>query len=158
LADLWKLIWCALAGLFRPRASLEAEILVLRHQLNVLHRKSPERATFSSLDRMVFAALYAIAPNVLDALRIVKPETVIRWHRAGVRTYWRWKSRCLDHVVVFGERHLLNLLRSYQRYYNECRTHLSLGKDAPRRRAIQDRGRIAINPVLGGLHHQYCRV
>jgi transposase InsO family protein len=68
------------------------------------------------------------------------------------------RRECLDHVVVFGERHLRNLLRSYQHYYNECRTHLSLSKDAPHPRAIQVRGRIAINPVLGGLHHQYCRV
>jgi hypothetical protein len=42
---------------------------------------------------MVFAGLYALAPNVLDALEIVKPDTVIRWHRAGFRTYWRWGSR-----------------------------------------------------------------
>ncbi len=91
-----KLIWCALAGLFRSRASLEAEILVLRHQLNVLRRKSAHRNTFSGLDRMVFAGLYALAPSILDALRIVKPETVIRWHRAGFRAYWRWRSRSRD--------------------------------------------------------------
>ena len=42
---------------------------------------------------MVFAGPYAVAPNVLDALKIVKPDTVIRWHRAGFRAYWRWKSR-----------------------------------------------------------------
>jgi transposase InsO family protein len=290
------------------------------------------------LDRLVFAALCGLAPSVLAALQIVKPDTVIRWHRAGFRAYWRWKSRsrggrrrtpaevrqliremsianplwgaprihgellklgidvgpttvakymakrrrppsqgwktflhnhadgiasmdlfvvpavsfrllygflnlqhgrrellwlgviphptaewiaqqlveafgwrdlpwyvirdrdsiygarfiqrvramgirdrptsarspwqngyaerligsirreCLDHVVVFGERHLRNLLGCYQNYYNECRTHLSLGKDAPRPRTIQLRGRIAVNPVLGGLHHQYRRV
>jgi transposase InsO family protein len=65
---------------------------------------------------------------------------------------------CLDHVVVFGEPHLQNLLRSYQRYYNEGRTHLSLCKDAPIPRAVQPRGHIVVTPVLGGLHHQYGRV
>jgi hypothetical protein len=80
----------ALIGLFRSRASLQAEILTLRHQLNVLRRKSPQRLTFTSIDRMVFAGLYRLAPGVLDALEIVRPETVIRWHRAGFRAYWRW--------------------------------------------------------------------
>jgi hypothetical protein len=93
MGGLGRLIWCAVAGLFRSRASLEAEILVLRHQLNVLRRKSPHRIAFSGIDRMVFAGLYALAPSVLDALKIVKPDTVIRWHRAGFRAYWRWRSR-----------------------------------------------------------------
>jgi hypothetical protein len=93
MCDLWKLIWYAFARLSRSRASLEAEILVLRHQLNVLRRKSPQRITFSAFDRMVFAGLYALVPSILDVLKIVKPDTVIRWHRAGFRAYWRWKSR-----------------------------------------------------------------
>ena len=238
-----------------------------------------------------------MAPGVLDALKILKPQTVIRWHRAGFRAYWRWKSRprggrpktpadirqlireherretflrnhaggiasmdsfvvptisfrllygflilrhsrrellwlgvtarpsahwiarqltkaygwqqapqytvrdrdcvygdvviqrlramgirdrpisprspwqsgyterligsirrdCLDHVVVFGERHLRHLLNSYQKYYNEARTHLSLHKDAPIPRAVQTVGCTLAMPVLGGLHHQYFR-
>ncbi len=64
---------------------------------------------------------------------------------------------CLDHVVVFGERHLRHLLNSYQKYYNEARTHLSLHKDAPIPRTIQTVGRTLAMPVLGGLHHQYFR-
>jgi hypothetical protein len=60
MTDLCKLIWCAFAGLFRSRASLQAEILVLRHQLNVLRRKSPKRITFSGIDRLVFARLCGI--------------------------------------------------------------------------------------------------
>jgi hypothetical protein len=95
MSDLCRLIWCALIGLFRSRAALEAEILVLRHQLNVLRRKSPKRLAFSNVDRLVFAGLYRLAPGVLDALKILKPQTVIRWHRAGFRAYWRWKSRPL---------------------------------------------------------------
>ena len=93
MSDLCRLIWCALIGIFRPRAALQAEILVLRHQLNVLRRKSPKRLAFGNVDRLVFTALYRMAPGVLDALKILKPQTVIRWHRAGFRTYWRWKSR-----------------------------------------------------------------
>jgi hypothetical protein len=72
---------------------LEAEILVLRHQLNVLRRKSPKRLAFSNVDRLVFVGLYRLAPGVVDALKILKPQTVIHWHRAGFRAYWRWKSR-----------------------------------------------------------------
>ena len=87
-----KLIWSALVGLFRSRASLQAENLVLRHQLNVLCRKFPQRITSSTIDRLLFAGLYALVPSVLDALQIVKPDTVIRWHRDGFRAYWRWKS------------------------------------------------------------------
>ncbi len=338
MVEFCKLIWCALLGLFRSRASLEAEILVLRHQLNVLRRDSPKRPTLNNLDRLIFAGLYRMAPDVLSALAIVKPETVVRWHRRCFRLYWRWKSEslggrpklsadirklirdislanplwgaprihgellklgidvgqttvgkymarnrrppsqgwktflrnhadgiasmdlfvvptisfkllygllllkhgrreimylsatahpgaewisrqlteacgwqegpsylvrdrdsvygevftqrlramgirdrptaprspwqngycerligsirreCLDHVVVFGESHLRHLLRSYQKYYNEYRTHLSLAKDVPLSRAVQVQGRIAVSPVLGGLHHQYCRV
>src|ERR1700759_3979174 len=93
MRDVCSLIWLALIGLFRSRASLQAEILTSRHQLNVLRRKSPQRITFTSIDRLVFAGLYRLAPGVLDALKIVRPETVIRWHRAGFRAYWRWKSR-----------------------------------------------------------------
>jgi hypothetical protein len=93
MSDLCRLIWYALIGLFRSRAALEAEILVLRHQLNVLRRNSPKRLAFGNVDRLVFAGLYRLAPGVLDALKILKPQTVIRWHRAGFRAYWRWKSR-----------------------------------------------------------------
>src|ERR1700720_4731705 len=82
MRDVCSLIWLALIGLFRSRASLQVEILTLRHQLNVPRRKSPQRLTFSSIDRLVFAGLYRRAPGVLDALKIVRPETVIRWHRA----------------------------------------------------------------------------
>jgi len=337
MCNLCRLIWCALVGRFRSRASLEAEILVLRHQLNILRRKSRKRPTLGSIDRLVFARLYGLAPGVLSALAIVRPETVIRWHRAGFCSYWRWRSRscggrpkappdtrhlirdisvanplwgaprihgellklgidvgqttvakymvrgrhppsqgwktflrnhadgiasmdlfvvptisfqllygllilqhgrreilwlgatthpsaewvsrqleaygweqgprylvrdrdsiygdvfirrlramgirdrpttprspwqngycerligsirkeCLDHVVVFGERHLRYLLRSYAKYYNQTRTHLSLNKDSPVSRAVETVGRILPVPILGGLHHQYVRI
>ena len=71
---------------------------MLRHQLNILRRKSPKRPTFGSIDRLIFAGLYGVAPNALSALAIVRPETEIRWHRAGFRWYAmevkivRWSS------------------------------------------------------------------
>ena len=89
MGDMLKLIWWAVIGLFRSRASLEAEILALRHQLTMLRRKSPKRLSFSTFDRLFFASLYRIAPSVVNTLVIVKPETVIRWHRAGFRSFWR---------------------------------------------------------------------
>src|SRR3979490_706543 len=93
MIDFLMLLACVLTRLFRSRARLEAEILVLRHQLNILQRKSTERAAFKSIDRLVFTGLYRLVPGVLDALKILTTETVIRWHRAGFRAYWRWKSR-----------------------------------------------------------------
>src|SRR5262252_1117712 len=93
MGDLLKLIWCFVIGLFRSRTVLEAEILTLRHQLNLLRRKAPKRLVFSNIDRLVFASLYRLVPGILNTLMIVKPETVIRWHRAGFRLFWRWKSR-----------------------------------------------------------------
>ena len=68
------------------------------------------------------------------------------------------RRECLDHVVVFGERHLRHLLKLYQEYYNEVRTHLSLNKDAPVPRSVQAIGCIVAKPLLGGLHHQYVRI
>ena len=338
MTDILRLIWGAFAGFFRPRADREAEIIALRHQLNVLRRKRPERLVFNRGDRLLFAWLYRLAPGILNALSVVEPETVIGWHRRGFRAFWRWKSRlragrpktpleirtliwemsianplwgaprihgellklgidvgqtsvakymsrwkrppsqgwktflrnhvdgiaamdlfvvptisfkllyglvvmsherrkilqlsatehpsaewimrqlteavgwelapkyiirdrdsaygeifkrrlramgirdrptaarcpwqngycerligstrreCLDHVVIFGERHLRHVLHSYAHHYNGARTHLSLSKDSPVSRAVQTIGRIQAVPLLGGLHHQYVRI
>jgi hypothetical protein len=332
------LLLSALTGLFRSEVRLEAEILALRQQINVLRRKSSKRAAFANFDRLVFVGLYRLVPGIVEALAIVRPATVIHWHRAGFRSFWRWKSgRCsgrpkvpleirqltrsmslanpfwgaprihgellklgidvgqtsvakymaqgrrgssqgwrtflfnhadgiasvdlfvvptvsfrllygflvlrhgrrrlmwlgvtasptaewiaqqlteacgwevapeyigrdrdcvygkayvrrlramgirdrptalrspgpnayaerligsmrrelLDHIVVFGERHLRQLLSLYMTYYNEARTHLSLNKDAPVPRAVQDIGQVLAKPHLGGLHHQYVRI
>src|ERR1700746_2213425 len=88
-----SLVWSVLVRLFRSRASLEAEILILRHQLNIQRRHLPKRLAFSAMDRLIFVALYRLLPGTLNALTLVKPDTVVRWHRAGFRSYWRWKSR-----------------------------------------------------------------
>src|SRR4051812_5663457 len=80
--------------LFRSRKSLEAEVVALRQQLNILLRRSGhKRPALSRFDRLVFVGLYRFVPSVLDAVMIVRPETIVRWHRAGFRAFWHWKSR-----------------------------------------------------------------
>ena len=331
--ELCRLIFGLITDLFRSRADLEAEVLVLRQQMVVLRRKELGRLPIQTLDRMVLGSVCQLFPNAISALAIVRPDTVIRWHRAGFRSYWCWKSKrrsgrpvvsaevrqliremsianalwgstshprraaealdigqtsvakymgppsqgwktffrnhadgvaamdlfvvptvsfrllygllvmslgrrqilwlgvtahptaerianqlteacgweqvprhlirdrdacygnvfirrvyslgirdhptsprspwqngyaerligsirreCLDHIVVFGERHLRHILMSYMDYYNEVRTHLSLSKDAPVQRRIHSAGRVTAPPLLGGLHHQYVRI
>ena len=69
------------------------------------------------------------------------------------------RRECLDHVIVFNERSLKRILRSYVDYYHNSRTRLSLGKDAPATRDVQppELGRVIEMPVVGGLHHRYMR-
>jgi transposase InsO family protein len=92
MIQLLRLLCGALIGLLRSSARREAEILVLRHQINVLRRKSPNRPALSNIDRLLFVLLSRLVPTILDALTMIRPDTVIRWHRAGFRAYWRWKS------------------------------------------------------------------
>jgi transposase InsO family protein len=327
-----------LCDCFKSRRQLEAKILVLRHQLNVLGQRAPRRRYLGWADRALFIWLYLRSPRILDAITIVRPETVVRWHRRGFAAYWQWKSRrlggrprigkevrdlirrmsfenplwgapkihgellklgidvaqstvsiymvprrgrplqtwktflrnhmdgiasidlfvvptiafeqlfaflvlrherrhllwfavtrnptaewlarqiteafpwdnapkylirdndrafgsafktriramgirdrptsfrspwqnghaerligsirreCTDHVIVLGEEHLRVILAKYASYYNEVRTHVSLGKDAPCTRAIEWLGDIVAQPILGGLHHRYARI
>jgi transposase InsO family protein len=93
MREVCSLVWSVLVLLFRSRASLEAELLILRHQLNIQRRHLPKKLTFNAMDRLIFVGLYRLVPSTLKVLTIVKPETVVRWHRAGFRSYWRWKSR-----------------------------------------------------------------
>ena len=68
------------------------------------------------------------------------------------------RRECLDHIIVFGEAHLRQILAAYAAYYNQARTHLALHKDVPVKRAIQRFAKIIGMPVLAGLHHQYVRI
>ena len=70
---------------FKAKARLEAEIIMLRHQLNVLRRRVPPKPRLAVADRLLFVWLYRLFPSVLNALAIVQPETIVRWHRAGFR-------------------------------------------------------------------------
>ena len=78
---------------FRRRVSLELEVLALRHQLAVLHRQRPGRAWLGRGDRLLWGWLYRIWPCCLEVMVLVKPVTVIQWHRQGFRKYWHWRSR-----------------------------------------------------------------
>src|SRR5438876_2016590 len=327
-----------IADLFKPPRRLEVENLFLCHQLNVALRRAPQRVRLRAGDRALMVWMTRRWPSLLGLSRIVQPDTILRWHRAGFRAYWRWKSRgrpgrarvsrelreliqrmskenplwgaprihgellklgfeiaestvskymirrrgppsqtwrtflrnhadaiaaidlcvvptltfeclfaflvlghgrrqllwfavtrhptaewlaqqiveafpwvtaptylvrdndraygqaftnrvrtigirdhplsprspwqnpyverligtirraCLDHVLIYGETHLRRIVGAYAAYYNESRTHRSLDKDAPFHRAIQRLGAITSRPVLGGLHHQYCRI
>jgi hypothetical protein len=88
-----RLVTYFLISLLKSRGRLEAEVVVLRHQLNVLRRTAPSQLRFTSMDRLIFVWLYRLCPSLLNAVGIIKPATVLRWHRGGFRLYWRWKSR-----------------------------------------------------------------
>jgi hypothetical protein len=83
------LFLCLLCGRFKPRRQLEAEILVLRHQLNILQRRARGRPHLRWVDRALFIRLYRRCPSILNATTVVRPETVLRWHRMGFAAYWR---------------------------------------------------------------------
>ena len=327
-----------IADLFKSPRRLEVENLFLRHQLDIALRGAPHRPRLRGSDRALLAWMTWLWPSLLGLSRVVEPDTILRWHRAGFRAYWRWKSRgrpgrprvnrelrefiqrmskenplwgaprihgellklgfeiaestvstymirrrgppsqtwrtflcnhaeaiaaidlcvvptltfeclfaflvlgrgrrqllwfavtrhptaewlaqqiveafpwgtapaylvrdndraygqavtrrlrtmgirdrpisprapwqnayverligtlrreCLDHVLIFGERHLRRILALYSSYYNQTRTHLALRKDAPLRRAVQESGTIMATPILFGLHHRYARI
>jgi transposase InsO family protein len=83
------------ASPFKLKSRLEAENAALRHQLIILRRKAPGRVQLTNGDRLFLVQLYRWFPSVLRAITIIRPETLVRWHRAGFRRYWRWKSRSL---------------------------------------------------------------
>ena len=92
---MFALLCCFLAIIalpFKSRRRLEAENAVLRHQLIILRRRVPGRALLTNGDRWFFVQLYRLFPSILRVLTIIQPETLVRWHRAGFRSYWRWKS------------------------------------------------------------------
>src|SRR5688572_9840549 len=90
-----RFVLAVLASPFRSKSRLEAENVALRHQLIVLRRKVQGRVRLTNNDRWFFIQLYRWFPSILQVLTIIRPETLVRWHRAGFRRYWRWKSRSL---------------------------------------------------------------
>src|SRR6185295_16324897 len=82
-----------LASPFKSKCRLEAENAVLRHQLIVLRRRVRGRAQPTNNDRWFLVQMYRWCPSILTLVTIVRPETLVRWHRAGFRRYWRWKSK-----------------------------------------------------------------
>jgi len=338
---MWAILLTFLSAVldsFQSRARLRAEIIALRHQMNIALRKRGHQVQLTNYDRSLLVWLCRLFPAILQCLEVVRPETVIRWHRQGFRSYWRWKSRgrrgrprigrelrdlirriqaenllwgaprihgellklgfslaqstvakymtprrsgggqswktflrnqaegiasidllavptvwfeqlyvlvvlkharrqiafitatghptgqwlaqqmteafpwdtapkilirdndvkfsgvfrrrihamgirdrptafrspwqngyaervigsirreCIDHVIIANEAHLRRVLLAYANYYNNCRTHRSLEKDAPIHRPIERNGTIIARPILGGLHHGYVRI
>ncbi len=86
-------VLAVLASPFKSKFRLEAENAVLRHQLNVVRRRLPGRVRLTNNDRWFLIQLYRWFPSIQQVLTIIRPETLVRWHRAGFRCYWRWKSR-----------------------------------------------------------------
>src|ERR1700738_3811706 len=85
-------VLAVLASPFKSKLRLEAENAVLRHQLIVLRRRLHARVRLTNNDRWFLIQLYRWFPSILQVLTIIRPETLVRWHRAGFRRYWRWKS------------------------------------------------------------------
>jgi hypothetical protein len=88
-----RFIVAAIVRRFRSRAILELENLALRHQLHVLRRQRPGRPRLFAIDRLLWVWLYQLWPRCLDTMVLVKPATVVQWHRQGFRLFWRWRSR-----------------------------------------------------------------
>src|SRR5947209_17108253 len=94
IALFWLLLALSVSP-FKSKKGLAAENAALRHQLIVLQRRVRGRVQLTNGDRLFLVTLYRWFPSVLRAITIVRPETLVRWHRAGFRRYWRWKSRSL---------------------------------------------------------------
>ena len=84
-----QLAWIWFCNLFKSERRLKAENIALRHQLNVAIRRMPRRPNLTGADRAALVWLYRLCPEVLSAVTIVRPETVVRWHRLGFRAFWR---------------------------------------------------------------------
>jgi len=88
-----RLFGILVASLFRSRRRLQVENLFLRHQLNIALRRAPHRLRLGGCDRALLVWMVRLMPSLLDLAQVVQPGTILRWHRAGFRAYWRWKSR-----------------------------------------------------------------
>src|SRR5271166_2476730 len=88
-----RLLAAFIANLLKSRRRLEAEILFLRHQLNIALGRRPARLRLRGSDRALLVWMTRLWPSLLGMARVVEPATILRWHRAGFRSYWRWKSR-----------------------------------------------------------------
>src|SRR5262245_2619437 len=150
------------ASPFKPKSRLEAENAALRHQVMVLQRKVRGRVHFTNGDRLFFIQLYRWCPSVLKAMIILRPETVVRWHRAGLRRYWRWKSRSQGGRPQIAAE--LRALMADERGQSAlgCTTHswrtaqARLCGGAVERRQVQGQERRSVWSELGHVSAQSC--
>jgi hypothetical protein len=91
MLDLMKTVSTTVSVFFESRLELQMENAALRHQSIILRRTSPKRLRLTRLDRRIFTSLHRLWPTVLASIVVVRPKTVVRWHRQGFRLYWRWK-------------------------------------------------------------------
>jgi len=181
IALLWVVL-AILASPFKSKSRLEAENAALRRQLIVLRRNVHGRVRLTNNDRLFFVQLYRWFPSIRQVLTIVRPETLIRWHQAGFRCYWRWKSRSTGgRPRIESElRALIRRMSIENPLWGAPRIHgelLKLGfelaqstvaKYMPKRRGppsqgwrtfLRNRiGNITSQEILGGLHHRYVRI
>ena len=140
MKDLFKLILGVLPSLFKPRARLEAEILILRQQINVLRWRAPKRRHLNNTDRFLFVWLYHWFPSVLGAIAIVRPETIIRWHRTGFRAYWvfgnNWQTQPRTILSTARNGTRLGLPRSAPRTNPSPQRHPTAGTPGRPRRDL----------------------
>jgi len=115
---------------FKSRRRLEVENLYLRHQLNILLRKAPPRLRLRGVDRAFMVWMTRLWPGLLSLSRVVRPDTILRWHRAGFRAYWRWKSRGRSgRPQISGElRELIRQMSRQNRLWGAPRIHGELLK------------------------------
>jgi hypothetical protein len=99
MCDLFRLIFGLIIDLFRSRAALEAEVLVLKQQIIVLRRDKPNRMSFLAVDRFILGWVFRLFPKTRDALAIVRPDTVVRWHRGLRRNCCREYSDCRSSIL-----------------------------------------------------------
>ena len=135
-----RLFLHVLAAPCRTQARLEAEVTLLRHQLNVLRRQAPSKPRLTAANRLLLVWLWRLFPSLRSAITIVQPDTVLRTHGGwGFRLYWRWKSRSRS-----GRPRVPVEVRSLIR---------RLSMENP-----QAIGSLAAILLLGGFHHEYVRI
>jgi hypothetical protein len=110
------------ADLFTSRSRLESENLLLRHQLGIALRQAPPRLRLRGSDRALLVWM-TLWPSLLAAVQVVQPETILRWHRAGFRMVWRWKSRAGRPRIDRGLRDLIRRMSREKPLWGASRIH-----------------------------------
>src|SRR5271154_7168985 len=118
-------LWLLVVDLFKPRSRLDAENLFLRHQLNIALRRAPSHVRLSGGDRALLVLMTKLWPNLVGMARLVQPETILRWHRTGLRVFWRWKSgnRAGRPKIDRGLRDLIRRMSSENPLWGASRIH-----------------------------------
>src|SRR3984893_18477575 len=130
MIGLFCFVLAVLASPFKSKLRLEAENAVLRHQLVVLRRKLKGRARLTNNDRWFLVQIYRWFPSILTVVTNVRPETLVRWHRAGFRRFWRWKSnaRGVRPRIESELRTLIRLMSTENQLWGAPRIHGELLK------------------------------